>query len=139
MPERAKRFYAAVRHAPAIVVLGALLALGAALFFIDGAFRLLVDFGSALAPHIPWLAGACCGLLAFCFAARAFLAYQRRKLELEHEWRREVLEKTGLIITSKREALDPAAIKPLPRPAPPAIQARVIDVSSNEDEKDPPE
>lgn len=104
-PERMKRFYAAVRHAPAIVILGAILLLGASLFFIDGAFGLMRDVGLALAPHLPWLIGGVCGLLAFCFLAHAFFVYRRAKLEREYAWRREVLEKTGMIIAEKNSAI----------------------------------
>lgn len=104
-----RRFYASVRHAPTVVVLTSLLLLGCALFFIDGALGMLANLGSALAPHIPWLAGSCAALLAICFLAHAILVYRQRKMESEYAWRREVLEKTGLVLLDKNHAALPSA------------------------------
>lgn len=104
LPPGMRRFYAAVRHAPTVVILIAILILGAALFFIDGAFATLGQLGSALAPYIPWLAGSLAALLAICFIAHAMLVYRQRKMENEYAWKREVLEKTGLVIVDKNHA-----------------------------------
>lgn len=101
LPERMRRFYAFVRHAPTVVILVALLLLGAVLFFVDGAFTLLQRLFENLVPHLPWLAGSLAALLAVCFIAHAIMVYRQRKLENEYAWRREVLEKTGLVITDK--------------------------------------
>lgn len=129
VPRRVKIFYATIRNAPAIVILVALLALGACLFFIDGAFRFALDFGSALVPYLPWIAGSAGGLIAFWILVRAILAYRWRKLELEHAWRREVLEKTGLVIAGKNSAIAADARQSLPAAKTRAISADVIDVS----------
>lgn len=110
MPELSpgmRRFYAAVRHAPTVVVLTALLLLGCALFFIDGALTMLANLGSVLVPYIPWIAGSVAGLLAICFLAHAILVYRQRKMESEYAWRREVLEKTGLVLLDKNHAALP--------------------------------
>lgn len=101
LPEGMKRFYASVRHAPTIVLLVGILLLGAALFFVEGAFGTIVRFSTALVPYIPWIAGSAAALLAFCFLAHAILVYRQRKLENEYAWRREVLEKTGLVLVDK--------------------------------------
>lgn len=102
IPESMNRFYACVRQAPAIVVLVAILALGATLFFVDGAIAWLGKFSTALVPYIPWLAVCCASLVAFCFLAHTFFAYRRRKLEQEYAWRREVLARTGIVLTDAK-------------------------------------
>ncbi len=101
VPERLRRFYASVRYAPAIVILTGILLSGLSLFFIDGAFSLLKQFLGQLAPYIPWICGSLAILLAVCFITHAIMVYRQRKLESEYAWRREVLEKTGLVITDK--------------------------------------
>lgn len=99
LPEGMRRFYAAVRHAPAVVVLLAILLLGTSLFFVDGALTAVKHLLVNLVPYIPWLAVSFAALLAICFVTHAILVYRQRKMENEYAWRREVLEKTGMVIT----------------------------------------
>ncbi len=101
LPEGMKRFYASVRHAPTLVVLLGILLCGVALFFVEGALGALKELFHALVPYIPWLAGCGGGLLAFCFLAHALMVFRQRKMENEYAWRREVLEKTGLVLVDK--------------------------------------
>lgn len=124
-----RRFYAAVRHAPTVVVLTALLLLGCALFFIDGALTMLANLGSVLVPYIPWIAGSVAGLLAICFLAHAILVYRQRKMESEYAWRREVLEKTGLVLLDKNHAALPqtASRDSVTGPGNPAIE--ILDIT----------
>lgn len=107
VPESMRRFYASVRHAPTLVLLVGVLCLGAALFFIDGAVAALGVFGKALIPYIPWIAGSAAALLAVCFLAHAYFVYRQRKMENEFAWRREVLEKTGMVLLDKNNAALP--------------------------------
>lgn len=101
LPAGMRRFYAAVRQAPTIVLLSAILLIGALLFFMDGALSTLRQLGIALLPYFPWLAGCGAALLGTCFFVHAFMVYKQRKLENEYAWRREVLEKTGLVLVDK--------------------------------------
>lgn len=101
LPDGMRRFYAAVRHAPTVIILISILLLGAALFFMDGAFVFLKDLFIKLLPYIPWLAGSLAALLAICFITHAIMLFRQRKMENEYAWRREVLEKTGLVLTDK--------------------------------------
>lgn len=101
LPESMKRFYASVRHAPTVVLLVGILACGAALFFVEGALGTIMEIGRALVPYIPWLAGSAAALLAICFLVHALMVYRQRKMENEYAWRREVLEKTGLVLVDK--------------------------------------
>ncbi len=101
LPEGMKRFYASVRHAPSLVILTGILLLGACVFFMEGALAALLDMGKALIPYIPWIAGSVAGLLGLCFVVHAIMVYRQRKMEQEYAWRREVLEKTGLVLVDK--------------------------------------
>lgn len=101
LPAGLKRFYASVKHAPTVVLLVSILLIGALLFFMDGALAALGRFGTALIPYIPWLCGSIGGLLLLCFLIHAFMVFRQRKMEQEYAWRREVLEKTGLVLVDK--------------------------------------
>lgn len=107
LPPGLRRFYAAVRHAPTIVLLLAILLAGAFLFFMDGALEALGRFGSALLPYLPWLAGCGAALLGFCFLIHALMVFRQRKMENEYAWRREVLEKTGLVLVDRKSSALP--------------------------------
>lgn len=131
-PPQARRFYAAVRHAPAVVILIGVLLLGASLFFIDGAFALVLGLFENLAPYLPWICASFCALLAICFITRSVLIYRREKMEREYAWRREVLEKTGFIITDGARPLADLSDNRLPPSsrATPALpeKAEILDV-----------
>lgn len=101
VPERLRHFYAMVRSAPTVVLLLGILLLGAGLFFVDGAFSALVSLGGALTPYIPWIAGSAAGLLAVCFLIHRWFAYRQRRMEQEYAFRREVLERTGIVLVDK--------------------------------------
>lgn len=134
LPEAMKRFYASVRHAPTIVLLVAILALGAGLFFVDGALSALKGFAHALLPHLPWLAGCAAALLAICFIAHALMVLRQRKMEQEYAWRREVLEKTGLVLVDRASVALPqdARQQALIAPAlPPGGNVLDVDVTNN--------
>ncbi len=101
VPERFRRLYAVVRHAPAVVLLLGLVALGLAVLFVDSAMDMAMAAGAALKPHLAWLIGAA---LAFCvlgYLARLWFLARHRRMEREYEYRTRVLEKTGIVIMSK--------------------------------------
>lgn len=135
LPEGMKRFYASVRHAPTLVLLLGILAIGCALFFVEGALAAIMDLGKALVPYVPWIAGSLGGLLAVCFLVHAIMVYKQRKLEKEFAWRREVLEKTGLVLVDKSSVALPrdAAQNALIAPETKAIEAgTVLDVTGRQ-------
>lgn len=129
VPEGMKRFYASVRHAPTVVILVAILCLGGALFFIEGAFGALMDISSALIPYIPWLAGSIGGLLAICFLVHAIMVYRQRKMEQEYAWRREVLEKTGMVLVDKASIALPQNAEQAARLALGPHSGQILDVT----------
>lgn len=142
LPEGMRRFYASVRHAPTIVILLAILLLGAALFFMDGAFAVIARLFENLVPYIPWLVGSLAALLAVCFITHAIMVYRQRKLENEYAWRREVLEKTGLVITDKGS--QPLSIENMHKGLLPSAAVKgelpetslVLDVKANDHKKE---
>ena len=115
LPQRLQRLYRIVKGAPAAVVLLSVVVFGAALMTIDGALGLVVDFASALKPHIPYIAGALAAMLTIIALAVIWLNYRTRRLIAEYQFRREVLEKTGVIIVDKGStALPPGGIGDVP-------------------------
>jgi cell division protein FtsL len=107
LPERARRLYRILRGAPAVVVLAGLIALGVLLLSLDGAMSAVASLGSALSPHIPVIVGGLACVLAVAAFAVVWLNYRTRRLYAEYQFRREVLEKTGMIIVDKGSALLP--------------------------------
>ena len=95
---RALQAYRFIKDAPLFMVCSALIALGATLLVIDGAFEVLKGVILALIPYAPFFIG---GITAFAIAIAALLAWFRHasnKLAAEYAFRREVLEKTGVIL-----------------------------------------
>lgn len=132
VPPGLRRFYATVRNAPTLVVLVGILLLGAALFFVDGALSALGTAAVALVPHVPWIAVSLAAFLAFCVGGRLWLLYRQRRLEHEYAWRREVLERTGLVLMDKASVALPAdsAQAGAGHEARAALTAPVVEVSA---------
>ena len=101
VPERLRRFYAVIRSAPTVVLLLGILLLGAALFFVDGAFSALVRLGGALADDIPWLAGSAAAMIAACYLVHRWFVYRHHRMQQEYEYRREVLLRTGIVLVDR--------------------------------------
>lgn len=98
LPERALAVYRIIKDAPLFMVCLALIALGATLLVIDGAFGMVSGIVLALVPYAPYFIG---GLTAFTIAIAALMAWFRHannKLAAEYAFRREVMEKTGVIL-----------------------------------------
>ena len=101
VPERLQRFYAIIRNAPTVVLLLGIMLLGAALFFVDGAFTALVGLGQALTPYIPWIAGSVAAMIAICYLVHRMFVYRHHRMQQEFAYRREVLERTGIVLVDK--------------------------------------
>ena len=108
LPDRALKLYKITRNAPLFVVCIALTALGSTLLAIDSAFALLTDIALALVPYAPYFIG---GVTLFAIAIAALMAwfrYSHNKLAADYAFRREVLERTGIILVdAKGKALPP--------------------------------
>lgn len=101
LPERLRKVYAIVQGAPTILLLVGVMALGAALFYIDGAMTALFRLGSTVEVYLPWIIGAVAGGWCISCLGRMWLNYRTKRLEAEYQFRREVLERTGVIIVDR--------------------------------------
>lgn len=101
LPERLRKVYAIVQGAPTVLLLVGVMALGAALFYIDGAMTALFRLGSSVEVYLPWIIGALAGGWCIAYLARIWLNYRSKRLEAEYAFRREVLERTGVIIVDR--------------------------------------
>ena len=143
LPQRIQRLYRIIKGAPIVVVLVGIVALGAALLTIDGAINVVASFGSALTPYLHYIIGGIAAVLIMGIGAAVWLNYRTRRLYAEYEFRREVLERTGVIIVDKGSTpLPPGGMGDIPYPvleagSKPAAQKAleggdVLDVESRE-------
>ncbi len=115
LPERLRRLYRFIKGAPAIVVLLLVVGLGAALLTLEGALSALRSLGSALLPHLPWIIGGAAAVVCVIALCAVWLSYRTRRLLAEYEFRREIFEKTGVIIVDKGSTpLPPGGAGPMP-------------------------
>ncbi len=123
LPERMQRLYRIIKGAPVIVVLLGIVLLGAALMTLDGALSALMRLGSALVPYIPHIVAGVAVFACAIVLAAVWLSYRTRRLMAEYDFRREVLEKTGVIIVDKGSVpLPPGGVGASPY-APYALEA----------------
>ena len=101
LPERIQKVYTIIKRAPAVVLLLGLIALGVALFTLDGAFQALEHFLTLFRPYILHILIATAVVILILGLGSFWLSYRTRKLYADYEYRRAVLEKTGLIIVGK--------------------------------------
>jgi hypothetical protein len=116
LPERPARLFRILRGVPAVALLVGIILLGAALLTLDSVLGALGQLASVFAPHAEMLL-VCLSILA-CFAVAGvlLLRYRTRKMREEYAFRREVLEKTGVIIVEKgSRALPPGGIEVVPQ------------------------
>ena len=102
LPSRALSAYRFIKDAPIFMVCAALIALGATLLVIDGAFALVTGVFMALVPYAPFFIG---GITVFAVTIAILMAWFRHannRLAAEYAFRREVLEKTGVILLNEK-------------------------------------
>lgn len=101
VPKQFQRFYAIVRHAPTIVILLTLIAMGCAVLFIDSAMQMAMAVGAALKPYILWILLGVVAFFIICYLGRLFFLARHRRMEQEYAYRMKVLETTGIVIMNK--------------------------------------
>ncbi|MDR2695176.1 MAG: hypothetical protein LBC79_02190 [Deltaproteobacteria bacterium] len=136
LPDRIRRVYALIQGAPVVVLLLGVILLGALLFFVDGALGILTRMAQTMENYLPWIIGGIAAVVCVGITGRHWFAYRGRKITEEYAFRREVLEKTGVIIVDKgsmplppgedRQYALPAAREEAP---PPAGDVRVVDIT----------
>jgi low affinity Fe/Cu permease len=136
LPNRIRRVYSLIQGAPVVVLLLGVILLGMLLFFVDGALGILMRMAQSIEQYLPWIIGGIAGIICVGITARHWFAYRSRKVAEEYAFRREVLEKTGVIIVDKgsmplpmgdnqQYALPAAQAETLP----PAEDIRVVDIT----------
>jgi len=115
LPERLQKIYRIIKGAPVLVILLGVILFGVGVLTLDGAFSALQRLGAALAPHMPYIVGGISLVLCAIIIAVVWLHYRTRRLIAEYEFRREVLEKTGVIIVDKGSTpLPPGGVGDVP-------------------------
>ena len=109
LPERIQRLYTIMKGAPAIVLLLALILGGLTLATIDGALNALGHAASALLPYLPYFIGGFVLLAGAITGAMAWFRYKNNRLQAEYAFRREVFERSGVIIVDKGSVALPSA------------------------------
>ena len=102
LPEKALRLYQLIKDAPLFVVCFALIALGATLLAIDGAFALVSGIVLALVPYAPYFIGAVTIFAVAIAGLMAWFRHANNRLAAEYAFRREVMEKTGVILLNDK-------------------------------------
>jgi len=115
LPERLQKIYRIIKGAPVLVILLGVILFGVGVLTLDGAFSTLRRFSAALVPHLPYIVGGIAVVLCAIIIAVVWLHYRTRRLIAEYEFRREVLEKTGVIIVDKGSTpLPPGGVGDVP-------------------------
>ncbi len=104
MPGRVKTFYALVSGAPTVILLGAFVLVGVAVYYLDGLMALLFKIGDSFQTVAIWLIGGFTVAWVVSYIARVAAQYKMRQMEAEYAFRREVLERTGMILLDTKHA-----------------------------------
>lgn len=104
VPGRIRTFYALVHGAPTIILLGAVVLIGVAVYYLDGLMALLLKIGDSFQILAIWLIGGFTAAWIVSYAVRAAMHYKMRQMEAEYAFRREVLERTGMVLLDARHA-----------------------------------
>ncbi|MDR0239378.1 MAG: hypothetical protein LBI88_03990 [Deltaproteobacteria bacterium] len=136
LPDRIRRVYALIQGAPVVVLLLGVILLGALIFFMDGALGILMRMAQTIEQYLPWIIGGIAGIACVGVTAKYWFGYRSKKIAEEYAFRREVLEKTGVIIVDKGSMpLPPGDNRHYALPAaeeqalPPAEDIRVVDIT----------
>lgn len=104
VPPRVRTLYALVHGAPTILVLLAVVLIGAAVYYLDGVLALLLKIGDSFQTIAIWLIGGFTAAWIVSYAVRAAAHYKLRQMEAEYAFRRDVLERTGMVLLDARHA-----------------------------------
>jgi len=101
LPDRIRRVYSLIQGAPLVVLLLGVILLGALLFFVDGALSILMRMAHAIERYLPWIIGGMAVIASVGVTAKYWFGYRSKRIAEEYAFRRDVLEKTGVIIVDK--------------------------------------
>lgn len=125
MPERLRRLVSLSRGLPTVILLGGMILLGVALYYLDAVIQMLLRIGDHVEVIAPWVMLGLVAAWCLSYLVRMWFLYKTRRMQEEYAFRREVLERTGIVIVDGRKhiAADGRVIGEQP-----ALPGRVIDV-----------
>lgn len=147
IPHRLQTFYALVRGAPSIILFAGFVLMGAAIYYLDGVMALLLKLGEHFHLVAIWIVGGFAAAWTISYIVRAWMHYKTKQMEAEYAFRKEVLERTGMVILETKHAptTELRMLPPVDQTPPaalevdvtPALPAASGDVSSKDDTADP--
>lgn len=125
VPERLRRLISLSRGLPTIILLGGMILLGVALYYLDAVIQMLLRIGDHVEVIAPWVMAGLVAAWCLSYLVRMWFLYKTRRMQEEYAFRREVLERTGIVIVDGRKhiAADGRTICEQP-----ALPGRIIDV-----------
>ena len=125
MPERLRRLVSLSRGLPTVILLGGMILLGVALYYLDAVIQMLLRIGDHVEVIAPWVMLGLVAAWCLSYLVRMWFIYKTRRMQEEYAFRREVLERTGIVIVDGRKhiAADGRVIGEQP-----ALPGRIIDV-----------
>lgn len=103
-PAGVRTFYNVVRSTPTIILLVAVVLIGVGIYYLDGVMNLLISLSDSFATLAIWLIGAFTVAWIASYAVRAVIHYKMRQMESEYAFRRDVLERTGMVLLDAKHA-----------------------------------
>ena len=98
MPERLRRLISLSRGLPTVILLGGLILLGVALYYLDAVIQMLLRIGDHVEVIAPWIMLGLVAAWCVSYLVRMWFLYKTRRMQEEYAFRREVLERTGIVI-----------------------------------------
>lgn len=125
LPKRLRRLVDLSRGLPSIILLGGMVLLGAALYYLDAVIQAILRIGDHVEVIAPWVMVGLVAAWCLSYLVRMWFLYKTRRMQEEYAFRREVLERTGIVIVDGQKHIA-ADGRPLGEQK--ALPGRVIDV-----------
>ncbi len=103
MPERLRRLIALSRGLPTIILLGGMILVGAVLYYLDAVIQAILRIGDHVEVIAPWVMLGLVAAWCLSYLVRMWFIYKTRRMQEEYAFRREVLERTGIVIVDGRK------------------------------------
>lgn len=103
MPERLRRLIALSRGLPSIILLGGMVLVGGALYYLDAVIQAILRIGDHVEVIAPWVMLGLVAAWCLSYLVRMWFLYKTRRMQEEFAFRREVLERTGIVIVDNRK------------------------------------
>ncbi|HEU6436668.1 MAG TPA: hypothetical protein VE028_04395 [Nitratidesulfovibrio sp.] len=105
LPPWLQKMLAAVNGVPTFLLLLGVTLLATVIYYFDKVLGFVIRLGESTEHLVLWVGGGV--LAAWCvgYLGRMLFAYKVRRMQEEYSYRREVLERTGMIIVDQRTML----------------------------------